>query len=557
MQTIFQIYKLSWMSCENLGQKISFILNNISGVVRGFFEFLVPFFTSLFVKSIQDGNREEILFYFYLVVISSGLEFSISRINVYFNEYLRYVLRLSFKKIYYQKLFNKPYSWHIQNSSGYFLSMLNNVAGTICQFIIKTTHGYINNFTIAFLFIIYSFYKSFYLGLYFTGGMLFSIIYSYLSYYFRLPLTNELRDTYNQFEKSYTDLLYNIKTVKKTNLLSFVFHVLNDKYDRHLNAGKRMRHYLAFQTIISKLYLLLLFAVPTGYFLYQYLENGEHLATIFMLVSIYPMLKNINNEFMNIAEDINDAKSHIDNLTKNFDEKEDLLLQKPVGKNIKHWHKFTFKDVSFTYFKKHSRFKSFVPDLEIIRGDHIAITGKSGEGKSTFLNLFTRQLNFESGQAFVDNIPYPQISESFFNSQITYISQDVELFDMSFYDNIVLGKKISKEKLYKVLEGCCLENLVARMNGDLDTPIGEKGIKVSGGERQRINLARGLLLDRDILVLDEITANLDPVTTERIWEYIFKEYKEKTIVAISHEKGLLQHTNKVVRFRNGKGRVER
>ena len=95
------------------------------------------------------------------------------------------------------------------------------------------------------------------------------------------------------------------------------------------------------------------------------------------------------------------------------------------------------------------------------------------------------------------------------------------------------------------------------MNGNLDTPIGEKGIKVSGGERQRINLARGLLLDRDILVLDEITANLDPMTTERIWEYIFKEYKEKTIVAISHEKGLLQHTNKVVRFRNGRGKVER
>ncbi|MBD5398863.1 ATP-binding cassette domain-containing protein, partial [bacterium] len=89
------------------------------------------------------------------------------------------------------------------------------------------------------------------------------------------------------------------------------------------------------------------------------------------------------------------------------------------------------------------------------------------------------------------------------------------------------------------------------------TPIGEKGIKVSGGERQRINLARGLLLNRDILVLDEITANLDPVTTERIWNYIFKDYKEKTIVAISHEKGLLQHTNKVVRFRNGRGRVER
>lgn len=108
MQTIFQIYRLSWMSCENLGQKISFIINNISGVIRGFFEFLVPFFTSYFVKSIQDGNREEILFYFYLVVISAGAEFTISRINVYFNEYLRYVLRLSFKKIIIRNYLTNP-----------------------------------------------------------------------------------------------------------------------------------------------------------------------------------------------------------------------------------------------------------------------------------------------------------------------------------------------------------------------------------------------------------------------------------------------------------------
>lgn len=83
--------------------------------------------------------------------------------------------------------------------------------------------------------------------------------------------------------------------------------------------------------------------------------------------------------------------------------------------------------------------------------------------------------------------------------------------------------------------------------------IGEKGIKVSGGERQRINLARGLILNREILVLDEITANLDPKTTKKIWEFIFKEYKDKTIIAISHTPELLNHVNKVIEFNNGCG----
>lgn len=96
--------------------------------------------------------------------------------------------------------------------------------------------------------------------------------------------------------------------------------------------------------------------------------------------------------------------------------------------------------------------------------------------------------------------------------------------------------------------------LVERMNGNLYTDIGEKGIKVSGGERQRINLARGLLLNRNILVLDEITANLDPLTTEKIWQFIFSEYKDRTIIAVSHERTLLDFVKRKFEFKKGKGK---
>ncbi|MBQ9271837.1 MAG: ATP-binding cassette domain-containing protein, partial [Alphaproteobacteria bacterium] len=132
-------------------------------------------------------------------------------------------------------------------------------------------------------------------------------------------------------------------------------------------------------------------------------------------------------------------------------------------------------------------------------------------------------------------------------------SQDVELFDMTLYDNIVMGKRVPAEKLQKVIDGCCLNELIARMNGNLHTDIGEKGVKVSAGEKQRISLARGLLLDRDILVLDEITANLDPATTQNIWNYIFSAYGDKTIIAVSHEKDLLNHVSRKLEFKKGIG----
>lgn len=102
-----------------------------------------------------------------------------------------------------------------------------------------------------------------------------------------------------------------------------------------------------------------------------------------------------------------------------------------------------------------------------------------------------------------------------------------------------MGKRVAPEKLQKIIDGCCLNELIERMNGNIHTDIGEKGVKVSAGEKQRISLARGLLLDRDILVLDEITANLDPITTQNIWNFIFTAYGDKTIIAVSHEKDLL------------------
>ncbi|MBD5405642.1 ABC transporter ATP-binding protein [bacterium] len=542
---------------DNKGEKISFIFNHIFGILRGIALFFIPLMFSRLVQSLSN-DTDAVIFYFYMVFIFSFLNVFFNYVNTYFNEYLRWILSVKLKSVYYEKVFNKSYAWHIQNNSGYFLASLNDVAKLLDDWIIKISNDYLPNFTASFLFVIYTYLKSPIMGLYFTVGSLIITLYLYIAYKRRLQLVKGRIKAKNSYEKSFTDFLYNIRNVKKTNLIKFVMKVLENKYCIYADKSKLQRHYIAHSYFISRIAVLLLFMFPIGYFIYQYIKTGNGLNIIVMIVSSRSSFENIIRDVKSCIENVLNNKSHIDNLSNVLkDETDTSQISSLHKKNIKHWKKFTFKDVSFTYYKKHSRFKSFVPDLEIVRGDHIAITGKSGEGKSTFLNLFTRQLNFESGQAFVDNIPYPQISESFFNSQITYISQDVELFDMSLYDNIVLGKRISKEKLYKVLEGCCLENLIARMNGNLDTPIGEKGIKVSGGERQRINLARGLLLDRDILVLDEITANLDPVTTERIWEYIFKEYREKTIIAISHEKGLLQHTNKVVRFRNGKGKLNK
>ena len=168
------------------------------------------------------------------------------------------------------------------------------------------------------------------------------------------------------------------------------------------------------------------------------------------------------------------------------------------------------------------------------------------------MNLLTQNIFVTSGTICLNDVNFKDVSLQFFEKNVAYISQDVELFNLSLKDNLTLKKKISKKTLEKVIKGCCLSDLVKRMNGDLSTIVGEKGIRVSAGEKQRINLARGLLLNRDILVLDEITANLDPKTTQSIWDFVFKEYADKTIIAISHEEKLISYVGRIIRFKNGK-----
>lgn len=171
----------------------------------------------------------------------------------------------------------------------------------------------------------------------------------------------------------------------------------------------------------------------------------------------------------------------------------------------------------------------------------------------TFLNIVGRVILPNKWKIYVDKINYKNISENFFLDNITYISQDIELLDTSFKENILLGKKYDEDKLKEIFEGCQLSVLLWRINNNLDICIWEKWIKISAGEKQRINIARGLVLARNILILDEVTANIDKVTSKKIYDFIFKKFKDKTIIVICHNLDISEYVNKKFVFENGLG----
>lgn len=543
--------RLLWISATDKDLKVRLTADFIFGIVQGLIIFLTPLALSEMIKQISAENAAGTLSCFYTLVGLSAALVVLRFFWRYCCEIISRSLPLNLRKIYYDKIFKKPYDWHLHNSVGYFSTALSNVCQMLETWVWKLPYDYIGNAVVALCFLGYTWFLSFKLFLYFLISLSVMIGCIRILYTRRIKYIDAYSKSFVAYGKIFIDFLYNVRSVKKMNLLGFVNKKLDEKSSHVIENGNKMMQYNAFQYGFTELFINIQFLLPIGYYVYRFIKTGEGIEVIVMIASIQNKLADFGRYFMGMMTELAKTQADYKILAEHLGE--DFTVPEAEQK-IRKWKSIRFYNTRFEFVKDGSIFKHQINDFVIDRGDHIAVTGKSGEGKTTFLNLLTKQFTVEDGAVSVDNMNYKDLPASFFDDNITYISQDVELFDMTLYDNIVMGKRVSAEKLRKVIDGCCLNELVERMNGNLHTDIGEKGVKVSGGEKQRISLARGLLLDRDILVLDEITANLDPFTTERIWQFIFKEYADKTIVAVSHEKELLNHVSRKLDFKKGIGR---
>ena len=155
------------------------------------------------------------------------------------------------------------------------------------------------------------------------------------------------------------------------------------------------------------------------------------------------------------------------------------------------------------------------------------------------MNILAGLYPLEKGEMLVDN----QLKKDC-RMELVFVSQEVELFDLSIRDNLCLGKEISEEKIMQLLEEAGLMNWYKELPNGLETKVGEKGIKLSAGQKQRLNLIRGILIDKELYFFDEPTSNLDAISEEKITNMIEKYLKNKTFVIVTHRPRLEQLCNK-------------
>ncbi len=209
-----------------------------------------------------------------------------------------------------------------------------------------------------------------------------------------------------------------------------------------------------------------------------------------------------------------------------------------------------FKNISFVYPDGTQALKNLSAKIE--GGKKVGLVGISGSGKTTFLNLIPRFFNLEHGQILVDGQNINNINLNSLRKEISLVSQDVILFDDTIKSNILYGNSsASDDEVIAACEFAAAQDFIEKLPLKYQTIIGENGIKLSGGQKQRLSIARAILKNSSIILLDEATSSLDSESETVIQKAIENLTKNKTTIIIAHRLSTIMNCDKILVFDNG------
>ena len=214
-----------------------------------------------------------------------------------------------------------------------------------------------------------------------------------------------------------------------------------------------------------------------------------------------------------------------------------------------HEGNIAFKDVSLTYYPGGPQSLKDIT-LNINGGAKVGIVGRTGAGKSSFVAALTRMPEAD-GDILIDNVCIRDINLQESRRAITILGQNPALFIGTVRQNLDLMEQFEDEELWRALEKVQLKSLVENLEGQLDHKLLEHGANLSVGERQLICLARVLLQQKNIVILDEPTAHVDPDTEQTIWNIVREELKSSTVITIAHRLNTIRDSDKVLVLKNG------
>lgn len=491
---------------------------------------------------INSKNLIIVIFIFFLIIyiLKNITELFRNKILIYLNQ----KIDLTLIKETFKNIILLPYQFYASRTSGDIISRINDIS---------SIRDYINKF-IVMLGIDIPLILGSLIILYFLNMKLFLIVALMIIIYIILfMVVNNLTEDYvikTQTTKatltsSMIENINNYTTIKGINIEEETNRSFNKKLVDLLNSVFKYENYTnVIYSIKEFIYNLgLLFLSLMGCLLI--IKNEISLSSLIAYQGVITYLLDSVKNVVDFGMAKKEGTSSIKRMIELFYSKKDtgIINKKMKGKIV--INNLTYSHDDITNIINES-------NITINAKDKVLIMGPSGNGKSTLLKILMRYYKVDRNMCFIDEIDINDFLETSIKNNICFVSQKENLFTDSLLNNLKLNRNISNEDILEVTGLCNLDTIIDRNDLGYQMLIEENGFNLSGGERQRIVLARALLRDFNILILDEALNEVDIELESNIMNNIIKKYNDKTIIVVSHRKNNLELFNRILEMKEGK-----
>lgn len=347
------------------------------------------------------------------------------------------------------------------------------------------------------------------------------------------------------YSKWFGDVVSGMREIKLFNLYQHKYVELQGYQERIVKSSKKANLLLTYNTTVEKITMQLLMSCIYILGAIQVFNLETSVGTTFAFISYSAYVTSPITAIMNIKQMLAGIFPSVERYVAFINIEEEQV----EGEKVPSIGDIILTDVSMYYDTNPNKYAIQNLSLTIKAGSKTAVIGTNGSGKSTLINLLLRLYRYNSGSITMNGVEISSLNLDDYRSMFSVVSQDVVLFNGTIKDNLCLYKDFSDSAIKFAIQASGLEGFIKEHS--LDYVVGERGTALSGGEKQKLSLARAILHDKPILILDEATANTDVYSKKYIHNYLF-EATEKTVIIITHSDEVLQMMDNIVFLENGK-----
>lgn len=520
-------------------------------------ELVSPYIIKLIVDQIElqvktgQGNINDVYIYIFLLFVFSFFSVLLDATNQRIGDFTTARIGRFLTEKFYKKIFTLPQAYFDSQISGKIVNQLGRGIIALQDFLGASTNFVVPAFIRCFfIIVILSFYS---IPVAILVGLIFPF-YIYISHYstkkwgLREVEKNQIEDvTRGRIQ----EVIANIKLVKSYNRQRDEWNFVSERLGKSVSIYDKQSmtyHVLNFlRNFGLEIGLVLISIIVFKNTFAGILSLGEMVLIIQYLNQIRRPLFAMSFILERIQKAESGSKEYFEVLALESPEKfpDEGNLKVHPNTSIK------FEDVSFEYPESGLVLKDL--NFELSKKETVALVGHSGAGKSTIINLILKFYEPTKGSIYMGTKKYTKLNHEEIRSQISLVFQESELFSTTIFENVAYGMKDAKESdVIDALKKANAYEFVMQLSNQLDTKIGERGVRLSGGQKQRIQIARAILSDKPILILDEATSSLDAKSEKSVQDALDNLMKDRLTIVIAHRFSTIQNADKILVIDGGK-----